>query len=325
MADELTEVILPKFGRMQQATISEWFKKVGDPVRKGEALFALETDKASQDVEAEVSGVLKEIQVPAGETVDVGTVIGLISGETESAPKPAAGSPEMRETASPPQADAPEVVERIRITGMRKAIAERMLASLQGSAQLTLTTEVDVTACQEKRPEGISVTAIVVQVAARALEEHPRLNGTLEEGEILLWERQDIGVAVDLDAGGLVVPVIRDAGSKSVSQINSEIKALAAKAQRGELSEAELTGATFTVTNLGMYGVDAFTPILDPPQIAILGVGRWIDKPGVAEGAVSVRKYASLSLTIDHRAVDGAPGARFLAEVSARLRSGDFK
>ncbi len=325
MADELSEVILPKFGRMQEATVSEWFKKVGDPVRKGEALFALETDKASQEVEAEVSGVLREIKVPAGETVDVGTVVGLISSGTEAAPISAAGAAGAREPVPPPKEIVPEPVERIPLTGMRKTIAERMLASLRDSAQLTLTTEVDVTASEEKRPEGVSITAIMVQVAARALQEHPRLNASLEEGQILLWERRDIGVAVDLQEGGLVVPVIQDPGSKSVSQINSELKSLAAKAQRGELSETDLSGATFTITNLGMYGVDAFTPILDPPQIAILGMGRWIDKPAVADGTIAVRKYASLSLTIDHRAVDGAPGARFLAEISARLRSGDYE
>lgn len=323
MDDELVEVILPKFGRMQQATVSEWFKKVGDPVRKGDALFALETDKASQDVEAEESGILKEISVPAGETVDVGTVIGLISSGGTPGREPAAAAPQQGE--GYPQTAPPQPKARIPLTGMRKAIAERMHASLQQSAQLTLTTEVDVSASEKKRPEGVSPTAIAVQVVARALGEHRRLNSTLEEDEILIWEQRDIGVAVALEGEGLVVPVIRDADSMTVDQINAEIKLLAAKAQRGGLSEAEMSNGTFTITNLGMYGVDAFTPILNPPQTAILGMGRWIDKPGVAQGSIGVRKYASLSLTIDHRAVDGAPGAQFLADVAARLEAGDFE
>jgi pyruvate dehydrogenase E2 component (dihydrolipoamide acetyltransferase) len=322
MAEELIEVILPKFGRMQQATISEWFKKVGDPVRKGEALFALETDKANQEVEAEVSGVLKQIRVAAGDTVDVGTVVGLISGEGVPEREPSTAIPQ--ELAASPEDSLAGPIERIPLAGMRKAIAERMLASLQHSAQLTLTTEVDVTASEDKRPEGMSPTAIVVQVVARALGDHRLLNSTLQEDEILIWEQRDIGVAVALEEGGLVVPVIRSANTKRASQIDAEIKALAQRARRRELSEAELSNGTFTITNLGMYGVDAFTPILNPPQTAILGMGRWIDKPAMAGGSIAVRKYASLSLTIDHRVVDGAPGARFLADVCTRLEAGSF-
>jgi pyruvate dehydrogenase E2 component (dihydrolipoamide acetyltransferase) len=149
---------------------------------------------------------------------------------------------------------------------------------------------------------------------ATALGEHPLLNSTLVGNEIFLGDEINIGVAVALDQG-LIVPVVRDADKRSVPEIHQALQDLAGRARQDALSVDEVTGGTFTVTNLGMYGVDSFTPIINPPEAAILGVGRITEDLVLADGQVTVRSKMALSLTIDHRIVDGAPGAAFLQTV----------
>ena len=210
--------------------------------------------------------------------------------------------------------------------GMRKSIADRMLKSLQSTAQLTITTEADVTDLVARRERlqtqfPLTFTDLVVEAVAGALAAHPRLRMTVEgdlaepHGEI------NVGLAVALE-DGLIVPVLRDADNKSLPQIAQEARELAEKARAGSLGVDEVRGGTFTVTNLGMYGVDAFTPIINQPQVAILGVGRILQKPAVYEGQIAVRWMMTLSLTFDHRIVDGAPAAAFLQDVAARLARG---
>jgi pyruvate dehydrogenase E2 component (dihydrolipoamide acetyltransferase) len=202
--------------------------------------------------------------------------------------------------------------------GMRQAIAEGMLESLHSMAQLTLTTQADVTGLVELRDllrqrweARVSYTDLIVKAAAVALREHPILNSMLVGEEIVLHDEVNVGVAVALDEG-LIVPVVRHADRKTVLEIHAEILDLARQAREGTLSVDQVTGGTFTVTNLGMYGVDAFTPIINPPQVAILGVGRITEGLALQGGQVVSRSKMALSLTIDHRVVDGAPGAAFL-------------
>jgi pyruvate dehydrogenase E2 component (dihydrolipoamide acetyltransferase) len=208
--------------------------------------------------------------------------------------------------------------KRIPFAGMRQAIAEAMVDSLHSMAQLTLTSHADVTALVGLRDVlrrrwgvRISYTDLIVKAVALALREHPILNSTLVGEEIVLNDEINLGVAVALEQG-LIVPVVQEADKRSVLEIHQVLRDLAERARSEQLAVDEVTGGTFTVTNLGMYRVDAFTPIVNPPEVGILGVGAINEHLALAEGQVTVRSRMALSLTIDHRVVDGAPGAAFL-------------
>jgi pyruvate dehydrogenase E2 component (dihydrolipoamide acetyltransferase) len=214
----------------------------------------------------------------------------------------------------------------MRIGGIRQTIATRMVQSLQTMAQVTLTTEVDVTDAMQLRDglarhwhdAGLSPLHVVLKATARALKEHPRMNAVQREHEIELVQEINVGVAVSLPEG-LIVPTIRRADEKPLAQIAKETHDLANKAREGQASYDEVTGGTFTITNLGTYGIDAFTPIINAPQVGILGIGRVVEKPVVYQGEIAKRSMMFLSLTFDHRVIDGAPAAEFLHTVTAHL------
>ncbi len=228
-----------------------------------------------------------------------------------------APSPPLSHAETPP---GDELIESIPLSGIRGLIAERMAASHSQTAPVTLTAEADASALVELRRQlaGDGVQAayndLLLYVLARALREHPRLNASLDGETIRVWQRIDIGLAVDTDRG-LLVPVVRDVGSKGVAQLATETAALAERVRAGKCAPDELRGGTFTLTNLGMFGIDAFTPLINQPECAILGVGRIKPRPVVIEDQVVVRPTAWLSLTFDHRLVDGGPAARFLQRV----------
>jgi pyruvate dehydrogenase E2 component (dihydrolipoamide acetyltransferase) len=214
--------------------------------------------------------------------------------------------------------------ETVAMSGMRATIAQRMQNSLQTSAQLTLTRTVDVTALVELR-NGIpeprpTFTDLIVRAAALALTHHRRLNSVLEGDRIRLLHEIHIGIATALEEG-LVVPVVRHADRKSATEIAVEAAQLVDRVRRRQFSVDDVTGATFTVTSLGGQGIDAFTPIIDPPEAAILGLGRVVDHPARDGDALVWRKVTTLSLTIDHRIIDGAPAAAFLQSISELLQS----
>ncbi|MGH3504611.1 MAG: dihydrolipoamide acetyltransferase family protein [Nocardioidaceae bacterium] len=213
----------------------------------------------------------------------------------------------------------------IPLTGTRRTIASRMTQSVQTMAQVTLTSEADVTdlvaARQRRGEQAPTYTAYLVRAAALALAAHPWLNARFEDDRIELLDDIHIGVAVSRELG-LIVPVIRDANGKGVTRIAEEIAQLADEARDGALSAAEVTGSTFSVTNLGPYGIDAFTPIINPPEVATLGVGRIADKPVREEDDdIHWHRAMVLSLTFDHRVVDGVPAARFLQAVRTYLEN----
>jgi pyruvate dehydrogenase E2 component (dihydrolipoamide acetyltransferase) len=192
------------------------------------------------------------------------------------------------------------------------------MESLHSMAQLTLTAKANVgglvdlrDALRQRWDARITYTDLIVKAVGVALREHPLLNSTLVGDEILLHDEVNIGVAVALE-GGLIVPVVREADRRSVLEIHRAVQDLAERARGGALTVDEVSGSTFTVTNLGMYGVGAFTPIINPPEVAILGVGCIAEELALVSGQVSARSVMTLSLTIDHRIVDGAPGAAFL-------------
>ena len=216
---------------------------------------------------------------------------------------------------------------RIAFRGARKVIAERMHQSLQSSAQITITTEADVTDATEFRSRStrefdFSYTDLMIYAVARALMRHPRMNARLDGAEIAISANANVGIAVALQEG-LIVPVLRAAETKSLRDIALESRALGEKARAGHLKLEDVTGGSFTITNLGTWGIDAFTPILNPGETGILGVGRIIDKPAVYRGEIVRRAMMWLSLTFDHRVVDGAPAAEFLQSVIEIFNCGE--
>ena len=213
--------------------------------------------------------------------------------------------------------------------GIRKVVAERLTESQRTMAQVTISREAEAGGLVARRAAlaagfeaatgvRLTYTDLLVQAVAELLADHPLLNATLTEQGIVCVPAVHMGVAVALE-DGLIVPVIRDAGSRPLAEIAHDRVDLAAKAQAGTLTLDEVEGGTFTISNLGSFGADAFTPIVNPPQCAILGVGRIVDKPVAVDGLVEVRPTLWLSLTFDHRIVDGAPAARFLQQLGDRL------
>lgn len=210
----------------------------------------------------------------------------------------------------------------------RRTIAGRMLASAQQTAPVTLTSEADVTELARLRGQlatdlagtGQQVPAyhdFIMRLTAFALQEHPALNASLRDGEIVEHPEVNIGLAVDTPRG-LLVPVVRDVPGKSVQRLATESTALIAAAQAGTLGGDAMRGGTFSISNLGMFGIDAFTPLIKLPECAILGLGRIVARPVVTDElteTIAVRRMMTLSLTFDHRLVDGGPAARFLQRI----------
>jgi pyruvate dehydrogenase E2 component (dihydrolipoamide acetyltransferase) len=222
----------------------------------------------------------------------------------------------------PPEIVGPinEAAETIPLRSVRAVIAERMAHSAATTAHVTLTAEADATALVELRrqlaQDGIDAAYndLFLYILGRALRDQPQLNASLEGDAVVVWRRIHIGLAVDAERG-LLVPVVRDVDAKGLRQIAQETQALAERARAGACTPDELHGGTFTLTNLGMFGVDAFTPIVNLPECAVLGVGRIKLQPALVGDKVVGRHMVWLSLTFDHRLVDGGPAARFLQRV----------
>ncbi len=225
----------------------------------------------------------------------------------------------------------PGAVEGAEITtvkGIRKVIAERMIQSLGTTAQLTLHASFELSkanAYRRERLDGgqskVSLNDVIAHAIAQTLKDHPEMNAHFLGDRIATFEKVHLGVAVDTPKG-LLVPVIRDASDMSIEKISSEVKNLAGACREGTVSPDDLSGGSFTLTNLGMLGVETFTPVLNAPEVAILGVGGIVLKPKRKEdGSVEYVDTLPLSLTIDHQAVDGAPAARFLQSLIERLEN----
>jgi pyruvate dehydrogenase E2 component (dihydrolipoamide acetyltransferase) len=440
-----SEVLVPPLGQtVDTVVLVTWYKNEGEAVAQGDPLFAIETDKATLDVEAPASGVLRQVTAQPGDVVKVLSAIALIAAPDEAvagrvidAQPPAppgprgdpswpasagreagTGSPQLRggrifisprarrlvEERNIPlaalQATGPEgaiverdvrsyldtqtvpaitpvarrmaeeagldwyglsgsgaggritrddvaqalkvtqvvsegvpsptedneAIETIAVRSVRAVIAERMARSVATTAHVTLTAEADATALVELRhkliQDGVNVSYndLFLYILGRALREYPRLNASLEGDSIKLWRRIHIGLAVDTDRG-LLVPVVRDVNRKGLVELGQDTQVLIERAQTGQCTPDELSGGTFTLTNLGMFGIDAFTPIINLPECAILGVGRIKRQPVMVENQVVGRQMVWLSLTFDHRLVDGGPAARFLQRVVQLVES----
>jgi pyruvate dehydrogenase E2 component (dihydrolipoamide acetyltransferase) len=417
-----SEVKLPRLGQgMEAGTIVKWLKAEGDRVERGEPLYELDTEKVTQEVEAEASGVLLKIAVQSGE-VPVGQTVAVIGeegedlpslvtevpdrGAPESAEKPAeapkrepdreegreaasqvlngtssgttysdesattrpqeqqtaaAGTrikasplarrmareqglelsaitgtgPEGRivaedveraETAAPAAAPvATGEVESVPLTNVRKTIARRLTAAAQVPV-FVLTVSADMTRAnavveraRELNPDvRITVTDLLAKLSAQALMRHPELNVQFTDDALLRFPAANVGIAAAAPQG-LVVPVVRGVERLSLARF-AELRAeVIGRARENKLKQDDLEGGTFTISNLGMYGVEQFVAILNPPQAAILAVGATEERPVALDGEIVVRPMLTLTLTVDHRAVDGAPAADFLRTVKSFL------
>ena len=418
-----TEVKLPRLGQgMEAGTIVRWLKSEGDTVEKGEPLYELDTDKVTQEVEAEAGGVLLKIAIPGGE-VEVGKTIAVIgeAGEEvteafgegedeqpgaaesdeadESAEKPARapardaereagreasteaptepqqqattnGQPEAnggrvkasplarriaRErgvdisalsgtgpegrvvaedveraaasgdpTAAPARAAVPsDEVEIEKLTSLRKTIARRMTEAWQAPAfQIAMSADMSRALALRERMVAMlqegqtkpTISDVLTKVCASALMRHRAVNALFAGDAIELHPSANVGIAVAIPKG-LVVPVIPQCERKSIAEIAEARAAVVERARSGKLQQADLEDGTFTISNLGMYGVERFVAVLNPPQAAILAVGAAEEKPVVRDGEVVVRPMLELTLTCDHRSLDGATAAEFLRTV----------
>jgi len=265
--------------------------------------------------------VMSKDLVREGSPADVGHVSDVTSPLVTSSP---------RHPVTPSQ----DEVETVPVKGVRKVIAERMLQSLQTTAQLTMHASADARALQTLRarlkasPEalglrGVTINDLVLLAVARTLAQFPNLNATFSGDAIQQHKRVHLGVAVDTPRG-LVVPVVRNADTLSLRALSAEARRLAVAAQNNKSQPDDLTGGTFTVTNLGAFGIELFTPVLNPPQVAILGVCNIVPKPVQVGEEVQFLPHIGLSLTINHQVVDGAPAARFLQALGQAIAAIDL-
>jgi len=391
-----TLVKLPRLGQgMESGTIVKWLKAEGEPVEKGEPLYELDTDKVTQEVEAEADGVLLAITVREGE-VPVGRTIAVIGtpGETFEVTAPAAPAPAAAPAAPAPlEAAAPaaptangdrikasplarriarergielrglagtgpdgrivaedveraaagvastpaaplarpaapvEGVEIVPLTSLRKTIARRMTEAWQAPA-FQISMSVDMSRAQELRArlvelhdgEGAKPTIndVLTKVCAAALMRHRAVNALFAGDAIELHPSANIGIAVALP-GGLVVPVIPACERRTIAELADARADVVGRARDGKLTQADLDGGTFTISNLGMYGVEGFVAVLNPPQAAILAIGAIEEKPVVRDGDLEIVPLMQMTLTCDHRSLDGATAAEFLGTVKAFL------
>ena len=211
---------------------------------------------------------------------------------------------------------------RVPLSRMRRAIAERMTQAFRDVPQFSISRDVDMTAANTVRTAaGVSYADILISLTARTLRDHPRLAMRYEPDGLVPARGIHIGIAVTLD-DGLLVPVLRDADTKELGAISRERAALQDGARAGKLPAESLTGAVFSISNLGQQGVDRFTAIVNPPEAAILAVGRVRDQVTAQGGAAVIRPIVTLTLSVDHRVADGAPAAAFLADLAGRLEGG---
>ena len=388
------EIRMPQFGvSMETGTIAQWCKAEGDPVKVGDVLASIETEKLTNDVISEVDGVLLKIVAPEGEDVPVQGLMAYVGqpgevlpGGTAAAPAaPAAGSAPAVQSAEAPQpsvgrikasplarkiavklgvdfaqvtpggtsgrvraddvrayaaqapaAPAPAPIPAPapatpaapaeladgdtaeKLSGMRKVVAQRMLQSHTEIPPVTQNTRVDVTELmmfrkmlQSETGNKYSVNDLILKAVAKCLRKHPEMLVSFDGDRIIQRAHVNLGMAVALDAG-LIVPVIRDADKMGLDDLSAHAKDLATRAKTNKLTPEDYQGSTFTVSNLGMFGVDSFTPIVNQPNAAILGVCASHDELVMDdEGTITKHQIMQLCLTYDHRLMDGAVAARF--------------
>ncbi len=338
------EFKLPDLGEgVREGEIARWLVEVGQEIAEDDPLVEIQTDKTTVEIPSPAAGQIAQILVQEGELVPVGTPLVLIGSDavaTATAPKKVQVTPLVRRVAgelgveleslhgSGPggriteedvrgAASPREGERREPLRGVRRQIAEHLSRAHKEVPAVTVVEECDFTDLSAPRGER-SYLPYVLEAVVAGLQEFPELNATLSGSEIVFWERYDIGLAVQTDEG-LVVPVVRAADSKSLEELEAEASRLAEGARAGTLKPDELRGSTFTVTSAGRLGGLFATPLVNHPEVAILGLHRIGQRPAVRDGELVVRELGWLSCTFDHRVVDGARASEFLLGVIGRL------
>jgi pyruvate dehydrogenase E2 component (dihydrolipoyllysine-residue acetyltransferase) len=336
------EFKLPDLGEgVREGEIARWLVEVGQEIAEDDPLVEIQTDKTTVEIPSPAGGRVGEILVAEGEVVAVGTLL-VVIGDGAAAPGPqkVQVTPHVRQIAAElgvelesvkgtgaggritegdVRSAAPEREGERRepLRGTRRQIAEHLTRAHREVPAVTVVEECDFTELAAKRGER-SYLAYLLQAAVAGLKEIPELNATLAGEEIVFWERYDIGVAVQTEEG-LVVPVLRAADQKSLPELDAEASRLAEGARGGKLKPEEMRGSTFTVTSAGRLGGLFATPLLNHPEVGILGLHRIGPRAMVRDGQIVVREIGWLSCTFDHRVVDGARASEFLLAVISRL------
>ncbi len=344
------EFRLPDLGEgVAEGEVVRWLVAEGQAVAEDDPLVEIQTDKATVEIPSPAAGMVSRILVEEGAVVPVGELLVVIGGEGEPAPaarseEPAparsvqatpavrrlanelgvdlaalAGDGPITEAAVRAAAGPAGEGRREPLRGVRRSIAEHLARSHREVPAVTVVEECDFTALAARRGE-LSYLPFVLHATAAALREHPALNARLEGTEIVYLERIDLGVAIQTEAG-LLVPVVRAADTKPVEALADEVAGLADAAQAGTLAPDTLRGSTFTVSSAGRLGGLFATPLVNHPEVAILGLHRIAPRPAVVDGQIAVREIGLLSCTFDHRVVDGAVASAFLLDVIGRLQA----
>jgi pyruvate dehydrogenase E2 component (dihydrolipoamide acetyltransferase) len=347
------EFKLPDLGEgLTEGEIARWLVEEGQEIAEDEPLVEIATDKTTVEIPSPAGGTVSRILVPEGEVVPVGTVLVVIGGDgstphpEKSSTKPAAraeekvrATPLVRKVAAELGVDLAGVSgtgaqgriteedvrtasgaettegERIHLHGIRRQMFEHLTRAHREIPAVTWVEECDFSEVDLKR-----LVPLVLRAVAESLREFPELNARVEGGELVLLDRYDIGVAVQTEQG-LVVPVVHGADRLSLDELDAEVKRLAEGAQAGTLKPEELRGGTFTVTSAGKAAGLFVTPLINHPEVAILGIHRIEERPVVRDGEVAVRRMGNVSVTFDHRVIDGKRAAEFGLAVIARLES----
>jgi 2-oxoglutarate dehydrogenase E2 component (dihydrolipoamide succinyltransferase) len=368
------EIKVPAMGEsVTEATVARWFKKEGDAVARDEPLLELETDKVTVEVPAPADGAIESIVAKAGDTVEVGAILGSIGEGKEGRPAPVTSRnpdavapivpvpPETPRPVAPPSAaTAPAVKgdmlaaleaqarthpkpaplpagprpnaareERVAMSRLRKTVALRLKESQNTAAQLTTFNEIDMSRVMALRSQykddfekrhgvRLGFMGFFVKAAVTALKEIPNVNAEIEGDDIVTKHYYDIGVAVSTERG-LVVPVLRDADTLPLADIEAAVADFGARARDGKLALEELQGGTFTITNGGVFGSLMSTPILNSPQSGILGMHKIQPRPIAVGDKVEIRPMMYIALSYDHRLVDGKEAVTFLVRVKEIL------
>ena len=328
---------MPQLGEtVTEGTVINWYKKVGEAVKADEPLFDVETDKVTTEIPAPATGVLKEIRVETGVAVPVGTVLAVIEAGAAAA-KPAAVAAAPAPTAPKPAAASDE--ELVPLSRIRRQTAEHMVHSIATSAHVLQAVEVDYERVEQvrkakgeqwKAKEGFSLTYLpfIARAVCGAIAEFPWVNASYAGDALKVHKRVHLGVAVDLDHQGLVVPVVRDAQRRDLADLAREMNRLAKAARGGSLKPDDIAGATYTLSNSGTFGTFFTASIISQPQVAILSTDGVKKKPVVVEGpggdVIAIRPVGVLAHSFDHRAFDGAYSAAFLRKVREILETRDW-
>lgn len=335
------EFKLPDLGEgLTEGEVARWLVEVGQEIAEDDPLVEIATDKTTLEIPSPAAGVVSSILVAAGEVVPVGTVLVVIGGDGASN-RPlqeekvratplirrlagelgvdlaavAGTGPQGRITEQDVRAAAtPSEGRRESLHGVRRQMFEHLTRAHREIPAVTWVEECDFSHVDLKL-----LVPLVLKAVAESLREFPELNARVEDGELVLLDRYDIGIAVQTDQG-LVVPVVRECDRRPLDVLDAEVRRLAEAAQAGTLAPDELRGGTFTVTSAGRAGGLLVTPLVNHPEVAILGIHRIEDRPVVRDGEIVVRRMGNISVTFDHRVIDGKRAADFGLAVIAQLQ-----